>query len=268
MAVRHQYENSNDIGVFANLTNAYCLTAVGGSENFYSVFQNELSNDIPVVKTSIAGTRLVGRMTVGNKNGVLLPNSTTDQGQKSNFNSDFRTYISCTSCTYFSEALHIRNSLPDEVLVQRVDERLSALGNCIACNDYVALIHPDLDEETEEIVSDVLGVEVFRQTIAGNILVGSYCAFSNQGGIVHPHTKIEDLDELSALLQVPLVAGTVNRGSDVISAGLIANDWTAFCGLDTTSTELQVVENIFKLKSAQSSALVTNLRASLVDVLV
>ena len=63
MAVRHQYENSNDIGVFANLTNSYCLTAIGGSENFYSVFQNELSADIPVVKTSIAGTRLVGRMT-------------------------------------------------------------------------------------------------------------------------------------------------------------------------------------------------------------
>ena len=38
MAVRHQYENSNDIGVFANLTNSYCLTAIGGSENFYSVF--------------------------------------------------------------------------------------------------------------------------------------------------------------------------------------------------------------------------------------
>jgi hypothetical protein len=43
------------------------------------------------------------------------------------------------------ELQHIRNSLPDEVVVQRVEERLSALGNCISCNDYVALIHPDMD---------------------------------------------------------------------------------------------------------------------------
>lgn len=38
MANRVQYENSNDIGVFAKLTNAYCLVAAGGSYNFYSVF--------------------------------------------------------------------------------------------------------------------------------------------------------------------------------------------------------------------------------------
>ncbi|KAJ2682322.1 Eukaryotic translation initiation factor 6, partial [Coemansia spiralis] len=147
----------------------------------------------------------------------------------------------------------------------RIEERLSALGNVIACNDYVALVHPDLDRETEEIIADVLGVEVFRQTIADNVLVGSYCAISNQGGLVHPRTSVQDQDELSSLLQIPLVAGTVNRGSDVIGAGLVVNDWAAFAGMDTTSTELSVVESIFKIQDAQPSAIIGDMRDSLID---
>ncbi len=53
MAVRTQFESSNDIGVFARITNAYCLVGIGGSENFYSTFESELSDHIPVIHTSI-----------------------------------------------------------------------------------------------------------------------------------------------------------------------------------------------------------------------
>ncbi|KAJ1655321.1 Eukaryotic translation initiation factor 6 [Dispira simplex] len=242
MAVRAQFENNNEIGVFSKLTNAYCLVAIGGSENFYSVFESELGDVIPVVHTSIAGTRIIGRLTAGNRHGLLVPGTTTDQ-----------------------ELQHLRNSLPDEVAIQRVEERLSALGNVIACNDYVALVHPDIDRETEEIIQDVLKVEVFRQTVADNVLVGTYCSFSNQGGLVHPLTTVQDQDELSSLLQIPLVAGTVNRGSDVIGAGLVVNDWCAFSGLDTTSTELSVIESIFRLQDNQPSAIVSDMRDALVD---
>lgn len=252
MATRCAFENSNEIGVFSALTNSYCLVGIGGSENFYSVFEAELSDHIPVVHASIAGCRFVGRLTVGNRRGLLVPNTTTDQ-----------------------ELGHLRNSLPDGVVLQRVEERLSALGNVVACNDHVALVHPDLDRETEDVIADVLGVEVFRQTVAGQAIVGSYSKFTNQGGMVHPHTSVEDIEELSSLLQVPLVAGTVNRGSDVLGAGAVVNDWTAFCGLDTTSTEISVIESIFKLgagstkhgNNGSQSNIVTNMRSSLIDQL-
>ncbi|XP_068598533.1 eukaryotic translation initiation factor 6 [Brachionichthys hirsutus] len=243
MAVRASFEKNNEIGCFAKLTNAYCLVGVGGSENFYSVFEGELSETIPVVHASIAGCRIIGRMCVGNRHGLLVPNNTTDQ-----------------------ELQHIRNCLPDTVRLQRVEERLSALGNGIACNDYVALIHPDLDRETEEILADTLKVEVFRQTVADQVLVGSYSTISNQGGLVHPRTSIEEQEELSCLLQVPLVAGTVNRGSDVIAGGLVVNDWCAFCGLETTSTEVSVIESIFRIGDmGQPSAFTTTMRDSLID---
>lgn len=227
------------------MTNAYGLVAIGGSENFYSVFESELGDVIPLVHTSIGGTRIIGRLTVGNRHGLLLPNSTTDQ-----------------------ELQHIRNALPDAVAIQRIEERLSALGNVVACNDYVALVHPDIDRETEEIIADTLKVEVFRQTVAGNVLVGSYCSFTNQGGMVHPKTTLEDQDELSSLLQVPLVAGTVNRGSDLIGGGLVVNDWAAFAGLDTTSTELSVIESIFKLQSDKPTFIVNDIRDSLIDSMI
>jgi len=128
------------------------------------------------------------------------------------------------------ELQHLRNSLPDSVKIQRIEERLSALGNVIVANDHVALVHPDVERETEELVADVLGVEVFRQTVADNVLVGTYMALSNTGGMVHPKTSVQDQDELSSLLQVPLVAGSVNRGSSLVGAGMVVNDWLAVTG--------------------------------------
>ncbi|ELP91918.1 translation initiation factor, putative [Entamoeba invadens IP1] len=225
MALRADYENSADIGVFTKLTNKYCMTAPGGSSS-YKTIEQELSSKIPCFEGTIGGLRIIGRLAVGNRKGLLLPHTCNDQ-----------------------EMLHIRNCLPDDIVVQRVEERMSALGNCVVCNDYVALVHPEIDKETEEIIADVLGVEVFRHTIGGNPLVGTYAVVTNKGAMLAPSATAQEQEELGTILQVPLVSGTVNRGSDMLGSGMVVNDWAGFVGVSTTATELSVIEGIYKLRN-------------------
>ena len=219
MATRLVFESSNEIGVFSMLTNKYCLVCQGGSENFYSVFEAELAEHIPVVHCSVAGGRFVGRVVAGNKNGLLLPSTCTDQ-----------------------EMLH------KELAARRrqVQPRRATVHGRHQCNDHVALIHTDFDRETEDIVADVLAWRCSGRQLQGTPLWG-YARFSNTGDMVHPQTSVEDLEELSSLLQVPLVAGTVNRGSDVIALGC-GQRLGCVLRLNTTSTEISVIESIFKLQ--------------------
>ena len=81
----------------------------------------------------IANTKIIGRMCVGNKHGLLVPNSITE-----------------------AEWAALTQSLPAGVKLQKVEEKLSALGNVISCNDRVALLHPDIDNDTEIIIKEVL----------------------------------------------------------------------------------------------------------------
>jgi len=248
MATRVNYEGSSDVGTFACLTNSYCLIgSVGSSKQFFGMFESELAERIPVIPCSVAGVRIIGAMVCGNRHGLLLPQNVTD-----------------------SEVAHIRNSIPSEVKVRVVEERLNALGNIIACNDYVALVHPDVSKTTVDLIEDTLKVEVFKQTIGGEKNVGSYCALTNQGALVRPHVGEAEVQQLSSMFQVPVKRGTVNRGSGKVGAGLVVNDWAAFCGTDTTATEIGVVDQIFNLNPdiQQNNDALEKMRASILEEVV
>ena len=78
MATRVSFENSTEVGVYATLTNKYALVSSGGSENFYSIFEEHLGAHIPVVHTSIGNCKIIGRLTAGNSKGLLVSNLATD----------------------------------------------------------------------------------------------------------------------------------------------------------------------------------------------
>merc|ERR1712039_31510 len=105
------------------------------------------------------------------------------------------------------------------------------------------------DKETEEMLVDTLQVEVFRAAIGQKSLVGSHTWVTNKGALLSASTPRQDVEELSQLLDLPMAAGTINRGSDVVGAGVIANDWAAFCGSATTSAEIGVVESVLGLRA-------------------
>ena len=237
------FQNSNEIGVFVKLTNTYCLAPPGGSAAFYAALEQNTS--VPITKMSLAGTRIIGKISAGNSNGLLVP-SITDE----------------------TELKRLRKSLPESVNICKLDERLSGLGNCIVCNDKIGIIHPEIDYENEEIIADTLGIEVYRAEIDGDGLIGSYCVLNNYGGLLHPLVSEDDDEVLSQLLDIPLYPGTVNNGSGVISAGLVANDSLGLTGISTTPSEVLAIERALKLNEPKNDVFGIGIRIDLIEALV
>ena len=225
MVIKIKYQKSDLIGVFVKLTNSFCIIPQDTPVNFYKTIKNEIHNNLPIISTFIFGSKSIGRLIIGNKRGVIIPYQTTVE-----------------------EIRNLKNFLPEEVLIKRCEDNFSALSNSVCTNDYTGLVNPDVTIQTVELISDVLGVEIFRMAIGKEKLVGSYCILNNNGGLIHPSIEIEEQDELSSLLEIPLFIGTVNCGNKLVGSGILTNDYTTLCGLNTTQSELFVIETALTVK--------------------
>lgn len=229
MVYQANYEGSSEIGAYALLTNTYALIGKSVNRIFYSSLQSTLT--MPICETFINTIPTVGSLVAGNKYGLLLPHTTTDP-----------------------ELQHIRNSIPG-IKIQRLTERFNALGNVILANDHVALVHPDLDSETVQTIGEVLSVDVLRMSIGSEPLVGTFARLNNVGMLVHPRMTEEEALELSNVLGVQVIAGTVNRGQETVGGGVIVNDWIGFVGHNSTVHEMTVINTVFKLQNEDEEEL-------------
>jgi translation initiation factor 6 len=171
---------------------------------------------VSVIKTPISGSSLAGALAVGNSRGFLVSEYAFD-----------------------TEIDKIRES---GLEVERIPDRLTAVGNIILANDHGAMVNPLLSDESMEVVSQTLDVDVVRGSIANFKITGSVAVATNKGVLVHPSATPEELKFLEKTLKVPADVGTVNQGTRLVGAGAVANSHGVLIGERTTGPEMARIE--------------------------
>jgi translation initiation factor 6 len=201
----------NFIGLLGMATDRYAILS--------PEFKYESILDVPTLRTRIYGTTLAGMFCAGNSNGLILPYFIEDNEYE-----NLKSFLAKAGAR-----------------VLRIDDRFTAIGNMLSCNDKRAYVSSSLTRDYKEI-EDVLGVEVVTGDVAGHIEVGAYVTATNRGFIAHPDAE-DHLKNLAEVFKVNGMIGTVNCGVPYVKSGLIANSNGYLAGGRTTPIEMQRIED-------------------------
>jgi translation initiation factor 6 len=220
--VIHKYDvyRSPNVGLFVRTNNDTLLLPFGFAETKAKKLIEYLDVE-KIIHVSIAGTRLMGPMTVMNNNGILLPYTVSDD--------------------------EIRILKQTGLNVDRLKSKFTAIGNLISANDKGALVSNLFKGEADQNIKDILGVPLQTFSIGGYVQVGSMIVATNAGAIVHPIANDSEISRISEILQVEAEAATVNGGSPFLSSGIIANFSSVIVGNLTTGPELIMISRALKV---------------------
>ncbi len=214
---RLNFSGSSNIGAFCRVTDYWLLLASNREPT-----QRALEDlfEMPPIITTLGDSSLVGILSAGNVNGLLVPHFTLDEEIKALSSSIEGSIVSLKS-------------------------RLTALGNLVLVNDKAALVSSEFTREEVQAIQDALDVEVEAGTVAGSNLVGSYCTVTNRGLLAHTGISSPELEHLSDFFGVPADVSTINCGVPYVSIGLLATSHAAAAGFETTGPELMAISQTF-----------------------
>jgi len=208
------------VGLFVRTNNDTLLLPFGFAETKAKKLKEYLDVE-KIIHVSIAGTRLIGPMTVMNNNGILLPSTVSDD--------------------------EIRILKQTGLNVERLKSKFTAIGNLISANDKGAVVSNLFKGEVDQNIKDILGVPLQTLSIGGYIQVGSMIVATNAGAIVHPIANDSEISRISEILQVEAEPATVNGGSPFLSSGILANFSSVIVGNLTTGPELIMISRGLKV---------------------
>jgi translation initiation factor 6 len=205
---------SPNLGVSISATDKIAITPPNTIDGMVDLITECL--DVQVIRTPISGSNLTGALTCGNSNGFVVSKYTFDNELK---------------------------TIRDEgIEVEKIPDKLTAVGNILLANDFGALVHPLVSDKSVELISHVLDVEVQRGSIADYKITGSVASATNKGVLVHPAASEDELKSIEKLFKAPADVGTVNNGTQLVGACSVANSNGVMVGQNTTGPELARIE--------------------------
>lgn len=204
-----------NIGVYAHATERVAILSPSLTERERADVAEALEVDL--VQTRIGGANIVGSLVSANETGVVVPD-----------------YV-------MKDELKVLERTGLRVLV--LDDRLNAAGNNILATDAGALVNPDYPDKTVRLIEKTLGVPVQRGTLANLGTVGMAGVATRRGVLVHPKSTPEEREVARRLFGYEVMVGTINHGTGLIGAGLIANSKGACVGVASTGIEIARIED-------------------------
>jgi translation initiation factor 6 len=207
-----------NVGIFSFANDKIAILPAGVPLKKISSFHETLGVESCAV--GIAESRLVGIYVTGNSNAVLVP--------------------------YITSKDEVKQLRLTGAHVEIINEKRTALGNIILCNDHGAIIDPRLKHSTVAALEEMLDVPVRSSTIGGLPHVGALATASNKGVLANPIISESESRTISNVLGVPVSKGTVNSGVPYPKAGLVVNSQGAIVGSNTLGSELITLSNAFQ----------------------
>ncbi len=184
------------------------------------VEDSERSLGTEALKLTMSSSHVIGSLVAMNSNGIVVTNQ--------------------------AESAEVRR-LEEHLPVLKLEDRLNAAGNNILVNDHGAVVNRNLRPATVEALEDFFGFECVRLRVAGMDTVGSVCKVTNKGGICHPKATEGEISKLSEALNVDFSPITLNYGSAMVGACIVANSSGALVGDNSTPIELGRLEDALHL---------------------
>jgi translation initiation factor 6 len=218
-ATKMDFNGDPNIGLYGIATDEFCLLGKSVPAKYIKKIEETLG--VPVYQVKLYGTDLIGIFAVATSKGILIPDIVFD---------------------YELEALQ---KLP--INFTTIKTTKTALNNNILCNDKVAFVSKDYTKTEVETIKKSLGVNVVPTNIARTNLPGSCGILTNKGAILNSNAMSAEIRVIEKELGFEIGLGTVNRGSNFVGSGIIANSNGFIAGSLTSGSELMRVDESLRL---------------------